>query len=515
MKNDARDRLDRYDYRLLGGAMLIYSIVTLGNIGRWSIWFDEAFSAFLLRFNFADILRLTGLDVHPPLYYWTLKVWTWFWGSSDIAMRLLSVVCILVAMLGMYKLVKYMFQDSKVAAAAVYVMALTPMLVRFGDEARMYAMVTAIAVWATYVLAKVMRRPSKKLWSYYTILIVAGMLTHYFVAFVWLSHWVWRAIAIKSEGKQFWKNYFSKQWVLTHIGAFLLLAPWLPVMARQLTSAQSGFWIPSVTAYTPVDYLSNTLLYMEYGEAKNRAALLLFVALIAIGYIVSHGSKLVTSVNRTGYRLLATVAFVPPLLLVLLSMPPLRSSFIDRYLLTSISFSAAFVGVNIALMWQDKKTRRNTLVATAILVLTFGYGIFNVYYYGNYNKNSATSIRTRDLVQKMDQIGQPGQPLLANSAWVYYEAAAYDSPNHPVYYLSSSLNRGFGSLQPLRQSSFGKITNLDNFAKNHKYIWYFGNVGDNQITPPDSNWKPIKQIAIHSSIDGRSPYKATLYDTAP
>lgn len=38
-----------------------------------SIELDEAFSLALVGHNYADLIRLTGMDVHPPLYYMILK----------------------------------------------------------------------------------------------------------------------------------------------------------------------------------------------------------------------------------------------------------------------------------------------------------------------------------------------------------------------------------------------------------------------------------------------------------
>ena len=62
--------------------LTVFSGVVLGNMTRWSVWFDEAFSVYLARFNIAEIVHFTSLDVHPPLYYWLLKGWTVIFGHS-------------------------------------------------------------------------------------------------------------------------------------------------------------------------------------------------------------------------------------------------------------------------------------------------------------------------------------------------------------------------------------------------------------------------------------------------
>ena len=57
-----------------------------------SLWRDEAFSVMLARHSLLDIVRLSAGDFTPPLYYILLHVWMTFFGSSEIAVRLLSFV---------------------------------------------------------------------------------------------------------------------------------------------------------------------------------------------------------------------------------------------------------------------------------------------------------------------------------------------------------------------------------------------------------------------------------------
>ena len=38
------------------------------------IWFDEVFSVNFIQHSYKEIAVLTGKDVHPPLYYWYLKL---------------------------------------------------------------------------------------------------------------------------------------------------------------------------------------------------------------------------------------------------------------------------------------------------------------------------------------------------------------------------------------------------------------------------------------------------------
>ncbi len=74
--------LNKTDWLFLGGGLVAFASLALLNIARRSIWFDEAYGAYLMRYDFSEIARFTANDVHPPLYYWLLKVWQDLFGFT-------------------------------------------------------------------------------------------------------------------------------------------------------------------------------------------------------------------------------------------------------------------------------------------------------------------------------------------------------------------------------------------------------------------------------------------------
>lgn len=64
-----------------------------------SIWFDEAYSVNLAQRSVGEIISLTAVDVHPPLYYLFLKVWGEIFGFSEVALRCSSVFLMSLASL--------------------------------------------------------------------------------------------------------------------------------------------------------------------------------------------------------------------------------------------------------------------------------------------------------------------------------------------------------------------------------------------------------------------------------
>lgn len=503
------DAYRRHEYGVLGVVLLLFSGLALGNITRWSIWFDEAFSAYLMRFNLAELTRFTALDVHPPLYYWLLKGWTTLFGTSELAFRSMSVVFALVALIGGYMLVRQLF-NRHAALWAISIAALSPLLLRYADEARMYTLVAAIVLWASYLLVRLQARSSRWGWALYGILLAAGMYTHYYAAFAWLSHWAWRWFE-RRQGRiaKFW----TRSWIAAHAGAVALFVPWLWPLIEQTKAVQQGFWIPPLSAYTPIDYLSHATMYLQYGAVKGWWAVLFWLLVVLLAMVIWRGRRALARRHQSGYALLVCLAVVPPLCMALVSLPPLASTFMDRYVLPSILALSMLIGVSLYVL----RSRQPRLVglATIVVISCLLVGSWQVYYYGNYNKNSNFSIRVRESVDLVHQYGRDGQPIIASSPWSYYEASFYDSRQHRVYFMDESTRYEFGSLAMLRDSSRGKITNLDNFTKRHRYVWYLETRVDKPANPPRATWKALREESVYDPINNNRVYYVTLYDTQP
>jgi mannosyltransferase len=496
----------------VGGVCVMLSALSLANMSRWSIWFDEAFSAYIARFNFAEIAHFTALDVHPPLYYWLLHGWVNMFGSNEMGLRSMSLFWAVVAVVGLFILLQRMFRSSRWALAAATCVALSPVLIRFSHEARMYTLVLAIVVWATYCVMRMHESRQNRWWVVYGVLLAAGMYTHYFVALAWLAHWTWRWREVRTGRLQ---KFWTRPWIYAHMVAIALFACWIPTAFVQFTSIQHGFWIPPVSADTPADYISDLLLYLQYGEAQGWWSVLFIITGMTIGWLLWRAYPLLKERNSVGLRVLTTIAVVPPVLLFVVSLPPLASTFINRYVLYAQLMILVLTGLSLASLWQNGTiVRRRVLYGVASLLLfTSAAGISNVYYYGNYNKNSSTSIRVKEVMALINEQGEFGQPVIAASPWVYYEAAFYDSPEHRVYFSDEQTQYNYGSTKMLEERDIGKIKNLDDFTKRHRYVWVIDNHPSGPVQPLKTSWQRVKNVDAYDPIDKHVKYRASLFDT--
>lgn len=506
-------RHPKLDLLALGIGLAIFIAIVLLNITRAGIWFDEAFSAYIVQFNFWDIARYTASDVHPPFYYWLLKIWSSIFGTTEFGYRSLSAL-FGVAAIAMTFFMSRKFFGRKVAWVTLALLVASPMLIRYSDEARMYTLAAVIVLAATYVLQKARTSRSLKPWVLYGALVSLGMWTHYFTAVVWLAHLAWYALDIRTPKQSFkeWRRaLFKKPLVVTYMVAIGLFVPWLPFMTLQLGTVQaSGFWISPVSVDTPANYLTNYFYYLEHGQTAG------YLALLAIGIVVLTILRLPATYRalvpkqRRLFLLIAAIAFVPPVLLFLASLPPLRPSFVERYLIPSLIALSIFFAIVFVVGTRRWKVGWRALPIVLVVGMMI-FGISNVYRYGNFNKNTNINVLTSEVIKQIGSQPSGNIPIVAESPWIFYEAIPYATAKHPVYFIGKTAEQNVGSLTMLQKNDMYKIKDMKQFAKENPVIWYLGSTTANDVSPYSPEWKKLETVSATDPITGNTLYRATKY----
>ena len=393
---------------------LLYMILCFVNM-RQSIWFDESYSAYLTHFDFGKIWSLTAADVHPPLYYFILKTWAHFFGHTDFAMRSLSTIFGAITILFVFLWVKYKY-GKRAAIVSSFLLSISPIFVRYGEEMRMYTLVTAILFAATYFMQLGIDTKQKKWWVVYGVLVALGMWTHYFMALAWFAHLIY---LLWIYGKKFW----TKKVFLCYVLAIVLYLPWLPSLLSQVHTVENGFWIGAAGVNTVVNYWTEAILFQKANKIINWfliLAILESVMVLAI-FIKTHKKM----------KLLSLLALVPVGTLLLLSMPPLKPMFVSRYVIYSMICAAALIpGVGLVCLMNTPVVKRKqkkvaelkkcALIAGAFVVLILGsvVGIQTVYADGNVNLSNGSKSTSRELYEAIAEMDNE-LPIVCDSLWLY------------------------------------------------------------------------------------------------
>jgi len=379
----------------------------------------------------------------------------------------------------------------------------------------MYTLAALIAVGATYLLVKATESNRRLHWVLYGILVGLGMWTHYLIAFIWISHWVWRAIVTRqstTKWKTFKTKFFTRNWIIAHVVAVAIFLPWVPSMLFQLGVIQvTGFWIGPVGPDSFANYFTNFFFYLDHGQIHNWIALVMLGVLLLLAILAVKIYRSFNKAEKQKYLLVVVIAFAPMIIMFLSSLPPLRSDFVERYALVGMIFFTLFAAITIVVGTRKWKPVLRALPIVAIVGMMI-YGVTNVYLYGNFNKNSDTHILTHELVEAIDAKAKPGEPIIANSPWVFYEAVFYSTNDHPVYFIDSQTQYIYGSLEMLKTNDMHKIKDLPAFTKEHPTVWYIGN-SSQDLAPPVSGWKQIDRVVTTSWVNGSTNYRGSEFQT--
>jgi hypothetical protein len=181
-------------------------------------------------------------------------------------------------------------------------------------------------------------------------------------------------------------------------------------------------------------------------------------------------------------------------------MPPLAPMFVDRYVMYSMICLTILVGVAIATIRFRHKVV--PFVLTVLFVGASVTGIGNIYAVGNYNFVTNNRSDAKALFDYVVINSEPGQPIVSNSEWLYYDLAFYGSKEHPVYFIDELVDYKWGSHRPLEWHDFGKIKDLDAFLDEHEVVWFVGNQqksGDLQF--PREGLRTLQDLILDVNIN--------------
>lgn len=428
-------------WMIVGIAMLAtFSLSLFMGLGQ-SIWFDEGYSILLAKRPLMELLALTNVDAHPPLYYILLKAWAGVFGWSELALRSLSALLMAGVVGAGILLVKRLF-SVRIALAVAPLLVVAPFLLRYGYEVRMYALASLIGIIATYVfVAALQAKTNKKLWLLYGLFVALGMYTLYMTLVIWLAHAVWLFIQVKPK-KQLLRNP-----ALIGFGtAILFFLPQLPIFINQtLHSALPGVG-SELTLTKLVSVLSVLIIYTPEWQIGGWYSLLLIGGLILFGMLFH--SLLKEKAYRSGLLFLATLVVVPVVFYALSSLPPRQPIFIERYMAHVAVYVYIIIAV-VAVLGLASSKKRQAWVFVVVLAITSVTGLVRLQSTGNLNLERMQLPQTRQLRAEIPC--DTDTTVVADDPYTYIDSFYYFDNCDLVFYSKDPLEFR-GGYAPLHDS---------------------------------------------------------------
>jgi len=132
----------KYHLPLLIGILLLTFIARLHNLDAESLWVDEGFSYWAIRHT--DVFGVLIRDVHPPLYFLSLRLWASVTDITEFALRYFSVLPSVLSVAMIYSVARELeklrnrHQKTPIPLLASLMLALADMETSISQDVRMY-----------------------------------------------------------------------------------------------------------------------------------------------------------------------------------------------------------------------------------------------------------------------------------------------------------------------------------------------------------------------------------------
>lgn len=401
-------------HRLLLVALLLLAFaLRLHRLGSDSLWYDESVSALLAAKSLPAMWAHTARDIHPPLYYALLHLWTAVAGRGEFALAFLSLWFSMAALPLATQIGRRLY-GPHAGLLAAFLTAINPLAIWYAQEVRMYTLGSFLLLLILWLGLDLIRRPRPRpwLWGGYALLAALALWTLYYSAFallalnLFLIPWLWRRVR-----PRLWP------WLLAQGAALLLYLPWLPIALRQALDPPVPPW------RAPLPW---SQLLLQAGQ-ESSVALLFGQTLDPTRWWPLAGLALLTALAiwRTGPRLataLLWVSILGPLALIL----AVSLLFTPLYHVRYLSLYAATFPILLAAGLLQLATfgRRRWLLTLCLLPLLAGSALSLRNYHGDRFAYEAADDLRGAVRLIYDQIG-PGEALLINAGYLYPAFLAY------------------------------------------------------------------------------------------
>jgi len=219
----------------LVGLCVVAAVVRMAT-GR-GLWVDEAISVDQAQMTFGRMLAdMRSTDVHPPLHHAILWVTVRLLGTSEVAVRMPSLLAG-VALVPVMCWVGRTLYDRRTGWIAAALATIAPFCVWYSQEARMYSQFMLFAALAIGAQVLAVRRGRWYDWGLYAVSTALLFWTQYFgimpilvqqAAFGWA---LWQGRRDRARTSR-----LARGWVLSSLVVAVLILPMIPILQAQLAA---------------------------------------------------------------------------------------------------------------------------------------------------------------------------------------------------------------------------------------------------------------------------------------
>lgn len=368
-----------------------------------SFYGDETFS--VLRDS--KTLITESEDRFRPVFFSLLFLWRQIGFDGEIGLRLLPLIFGIAQIIVAYAVGKKLSGESLARVFSILV-AVSPMLIEFSQELRMYSMVAFLALLQVWIFLRLREKPRLGNWIAFVAVALTGVYTH-------LHYWLFIAGFALSFYRE--RKFIPlKQSVTAWAACVLLYLPNIPNLIRfsQIRAAEYVVNLPSAipkflaAAMVGFNYfsLSDQSLGRGLGTSdftRNIPLLLLAAvpaALLLWGLVSAHRKKPVTQTLWLSHEL-----FTIPILLALAASVVTKQYWLQpKYVIFTVPFLLLLIAESLLAIRQIWIRRAAILLGMCVMAVAFVH-FLNPVHFGRRES-------WRDVVQFAEHHAEPETAFL-------------------------------------------------------------------------------------------------------
>ncbi|MCY4020059.1 MAG: glycosyltransferase family 39 protein [Chloroflexi bacterium] len=428
---------------LMLALLVLASAVRFHRLGEQSLWYDEGVAYNHALRTLPELIPLLQRNVHVPAYFTLLGLWEDVAGASEFALRSLSAFFSLLSVALTFALGARLFHPAAGLAASAFV-ALNTFSIYYAAEARMYAMLTAIAAGSMLLfvvfLGDLCRPLPSRSRNRYIIALglinALGLYTHVVYALILLTQSVLALVCFggswRTERQATGTASITKRALLAYSTAniltLLLFSPWVSTAVRQV------FAQPNIAAPVALDRLLREIQgYLAFGSTFEFS---MGDMGLVVYFFLLFGLILPETRGRALWHMLLPLAWVLISVGVYLSMN-LGARYM-RFLLPAQLAFALWMGRGAWILWTRRTRDRcgalrhipklAALVASAGLLLAQFKGLPILYHHSDFQRDDM-----RGLVRHIEGELNEGDALIVSAAGLAEVLRYYYRAEAPVY----------------------------------------------------------------------------------
>ncbi|MCH5180205.1 MAG: glycosyltransferase family 39 protein [Erysipelotrichales bacterium] len=245
-----------------------------------SIWFDESYTLALIKHDYTDIVRILKLDMHPPLYFLSLKLFCDIFGYSLVVTKIFSLLGYMSTILVCGLILKKHF-NAKTSLIFSLVFLAIPKLLYFSVQQRSYSWAiffVTLCLLETIVFFFKDDKLKRIIVMSFAALLAAY--NHFFALLV---------IGIIYLMINIYVMIFKRKYLLHMIisDLFMLVgyAFWILPLFTQARDAIGGFWVTGIDISTVFIFIGSIIIVTLLMLKKdNRRLDIIFISIVAISF---------------------------------------------------------------------------------------------------------------------------------------------------------------------------------------------------------------------------------------